>query len=248
MTTVKNIYDYINSIAPFDMQEEWDNSGFLIGDFRKEVKTVVLSLDATKDVCEFVSSINADLLITHHPVIFNGIKGIEKGSAVYTLVNNDIAQISAHTSFDTADCGINFNLATMLGLKNIRKIDDTFIFAGELDNGMSIDDFAEYVAEILDSNALRYTSTDKLINTVAVGGGACEEYVDKAMSEADAFVTGEMKYHTMLDAKEKDYAVISAGHYETENKPFLMLSNMLKKVFCDVEFVSAPCENPIDSI
>lgn len=70
MTTVKNIYDYINSIAPFDTQEEWDNSGHLVGDFRAEVKRVVLSLDATKEAVSYCADVNADLLLTHHPVIF----------------------------------------------------------------------------------------------------------------------------------------------------------------------------------
>ena len=82
MTTVKNIYDYINSIAPFDTQEEWDNSGHLIGDFRKEVKTCVMALDATKEVCLFAKSVNADLLLTHHPIIFNGVDSVKADSVV----------------------------------------------------------------------------------------------------------------------------------------------------------------------
>ncbi|MCR5208452.1 MAG: Nif3-like dinuclear metal center hexameric protein [Eubacterium sp.] len=248
MTTVKNIYDYINSIAPFDAQEEWDNSGHLAGDFRKEVKRCVLSLDATKDVCRFAADINADLLLTHHPIIFNGIDSVLSDSAVYTLVNSGVACISAHTNFDIADCGINFNLASLLGLKNVKRVDGSFIVTGELEEGMSIDDLAEYINDKLECSGIRYTDTDRLIKTVALGGGACEEEAELAFCNADCFVTGDMKYHKMLDISETGNAVIAAGHFETENKPFLMLKEKLEAVFTDVEFVAAPVSNPIKTV
>lgn len=248
MTTVKNIYDYINSIAPYSNQEDWDNSGALIGDFRGEVKRVVMALDATKSVCNFAKDVGADLVLTHHPIIFGGIKNVMSDSAVYILASSGIAHLCAHTNFDVADGGINDNLAELLELNNIRHIDDSFIVCGELESGMSMDDFAQYVADHLDTAGIRYTDTDKLISTVAVGGGACEEYIDLAMQNADCFVTGDMKYHPMLDASENGYAVISAGHFETENIPFLMLKDKLEKIFVDVEFIVAPVENPIKSV
>ncbi len=245
MTTVKNIYDYIDRLAPFDTQEEWDNSGFLLGDFRKEVKRVVLSLDASKKAAQFARSVGADLLLTHHPVIFGGVKEIKKGSALYEFVNADIAVICAHTSFDRAKDGINYNLASILGLENVKNIDTTFIVTAQLENEMSIDDFAVYVAECLDCHGLRYTDSEKMIKTVALGGGACAEYIPQAMANADCFLTGDLKYHEMLDASEADFPVISAGHFETENKPFLMLKNKLEEIFTDVEFIEAPVENPV---
>lgn len=248
MTTVKNIYDYINSIAPFETQEEWDNSGHLIGDFRGQVKKCVLSLDATKETCNFAKEVGADLFLCHHPVIFSGLSEIKKGSAVYTLVNSGISAISAHTNYDFAEGGINDTLADILGLKNKQHIGDGLVVKGELDMPMSIDDFAEFVSDTLNVSGIRYTDTQKLIKTVAVGGGACEEYIEEAYSEADCFITGDMKYHKMLDASEEGYAVISAGHFETENAPFLMLKEKLEKLFIDVEFIIAPRENPVKSI
>ena len=248
MTTVKNIYDYINSIAPFDTQEDWDNSGHLAGDFRKEVKRCVLALDAVKDVCRFAADVDAQLLVTHHPLIFRGIDSVKSDSAVYALVNSGVACISAHTNFDIADCGINFNLASLLGLNNPRRVEGSFIVAGELDSPMSIDDFAEPVSNTLECNGIRYTDTDKLIKTVAVGGGACEEEADAAFEAADCFVTGDMKYHIMLNYAEDGKTVISAGHYETESKPFLMIKDKLEEVFPDVEFIIAPYDNPIKTV
>lgn len=245
MTTVKNIYDYINSIAPFETQEEWDNAGFLIGEFRKQVKKAVLCLDVTKAVAEYAKDVEADVIISHHPVIFSGIKNVKKGSAVYTCIENDIAVISAHTNFDLAESGINYNLASRLGLNDIRQIDGSFITVGKLDYEMSIDDFAQFVRDTLEVSGLRYTDTEKPIQTIAVGGGACEEYTELAMQNADCFVTGDMKYHAMLDCAENGYAVISAGHYETEHDSFLMLMDKLKTIFVDVEFISANQKNPV---
>lgn len=248
MTTVKNIYDYIDRIAPFDTQEEWDNSGHLVGDFRKEVKRTVLALDTTKAVVEFAKDVDADLVISHHPVIFSAIKSIMNDSAVYGLINADIAQISVHTNFDKAEDGINDQLAKIIELENTYKICDDFLVVGDLQDEMSIDDFAEYVSDKLDVSGIRYTDTDKTISKVAVGGGACSEFMFDALKEADCFLTGDLKYHEMLDANEMGYAVISAGHFETENFAFLTIKDKLEKIFTDVEFIVAPRENPIKSI
>lgn len=248
MTTVKNIYDYINSIAPYDLQEDWDNSGHLIGDFRKEVKRVVLSLDATKQAVEFANDIGADLLFTHHPVIFSGVKQISSDSAVYKLANYGISYICAHTNFDKANGGINDNLAEILGIKNTSKMDNGFVVVGELDAPMSIDDFAEFVSDRLNVAGIRYTDTEKMIKRVAVCGGAGDDFVFEAGEIADCYVTGDLKYHGFLDAQQAGICVISAGHFETENQPFLSIKSKLESIFTDVEFVIAPSENPVKSL
>lgn len=245
MTTVKNIYDYINYIAPFDAQEKWDNSGFLVGDFRKEVKKVVLTLDVTKAVAAYAADIGADLIVSHHPIIFGGLTTLKKGDVVFDCIENHIAVISAHTSFDVADGGINDNLCERLGLVNVQKIEGTFINVGELDCEMSIDDFVQLVNDKLEVSGLRYTDTEKDIKRVAVGGGACEEFTENAMAVADCFLTGDMKYHKMLDCAEQGFAVISAGHFETESESFHMLLEKLQAVFPDVEFIWGEQKNPI---
>lgn len=248
MTTVKNIYDYINSFAPFDTQEEWDNSGFLLGEFRAEVKKALICLDVTKAAAQFAADIGTDLILSHHPIIFKPISRLVKGSAPYICAENNIAVISAHTNFDRANGGINDNLAAILELQNIRRAEDSFITVGELDCEMSIDDFAAYVRERLDSHGLRYTDADRLIKTVALGGGACEEYIDTAIRNADCFLTGDMKYHDMLDCSERGFAVISAGHFETEYKPFMMMTDRLSALFTDVEFIPFNQKNPVEAV
>ena len=248
MTTAKNIYDYINSIAPFNTQEEWDNAGFLIGEFRKEVKKVVLCLDVTKAVTQLAAERGAELILSHHPVIFNPISKIEKGCPIYSCVENNIAVISAHTNFDRAKCGINYNLAKRLGLQNIRQIENSFLAVGELESEMRFDEFAKFAVDALKAGGSRYTCGGKTVKTVAVGGGACDEYLDEAMSAADCFLTGEMKYHIMLDCSEIGYPVISAGHYETEYESFIMLADTLRKMFPDVEFIESNQLNPVLSV
>ncbi len=248
MTTVKNIYDYINSFAPYDTQEEWDNSGHLVGDFRQEVKKCVMALDCTKEVSSFAKEVGAELVLTHHPVILGDVKTVIKGSAVYTLVNSGISALCAHTNLDFAEGGINDNLASLLNLKNTSHIGDGLIVKGELEGEMSIDDFAEFVSDTLGCAGIRYTDTEKPVKTVALGGGGCQDYMFSALEEADCFITGDMKYHTMLDAAQEGRAVISAGHFETENAAFLMLKDKLEKTFTDVEFIVAPVENPIKSV
>lgn len=248
MTTVKNIYDYINSVAPFDTMEQWDNSGFLVGDFRKKVEKAVVTLDVTKAVAEYAESIGVDLIVSHHPIIFGGVKSVKKGSALYTAVNSDIAVVSAHTNFDMAKNGININLCKSLGLGDVQQIENSFVACGSLDCEMSIDDFAQYVADTLDVSGIRYTDTESPIKTVAVGGGACEEFAELALSYADCFLTGDMKYHQMLDFAEQGKAVISAGHFETESLPFKMFMEDLKKVFTDVEFIWGNQQNPVHTV
>lgn len=248
MTTVKDIYDYIDEIAPFSSMEEWDNSGFICGDINKQVSRVVMSLDACASAADFAASVGADLLLTHHPLIFKPVKNIEKGTALYTLIASDIAVLSAHTSFDRAKGGINDNLASLLGLCNTAHLGSGYLVVGDLTDGMSIDDFALFVSQTLGVHGLRYTDTDRIISRVAVGGGACGEYLEEAMENSDCFVTGELKYHELLYAAENNFAAVAAGHFETENLPFLMMKERLAKAFTDVEFITADVENPVFEI
>lgn len=248
MTKVKDIYNYIDSIAPFDTQEEWDNSGLLAGDFHSEVKSVVMSLDATKEAVSFARSVNSDLLLTHHPAIFSGLKSVPCGTAVYELISGGVSLICAHTNFDKAPGGIGFGLSSLLKLKNVEQKENGYVFTGDLDGEMSIDDVAEYVEEALDCHGIRYTDTDKMIKKIAVVGGSGGDFIEFAENCSDCLVTGDLKYHEMLDAREADYPVISAGHYETESLPFLMLKEKLEKEFPGVKFIIAPVSNPVLSV
>ena len=203
MTTVADINNWINSIAPYDTMEEWDNSGFLVGDMQAPVRRCVLSLDATLAVVDFTVGMGAELLLTHHPLIFHGLKQVYTGTP------------------------------------------DGFLTVGRLSQAMSVDDFAAMAGEVLESDGLRYTDTEALIETVAVCGGAGGEFWRQAQQLADCYLTGEVRYHDLLEAAEAQYPVLAAGHYETEYAAFMTLKERLEQAFPDVEFICAPQKNPV---
>jgi dinuclear metal center YbgI/SA1388 family protein len=245
MTTVADINNWINSIAPYDTMEEWDNSGFLVGDMQAPVRRCVLSLDATLAVVDFTVGMGAELLLTHHPLIFHGLRQVYTGTPVSELVQNGIALISAHTCFDKAPGGIGDRLAALLGLTNLTRSADGFLTVGRLSQAMSVDDFAAMAGEVLESDGLRYTDTEALIETVAVCGGAGGEFWRQAQQLADCYLTGEVRYHDLLEAAEAQYPVLAAGHYETEYAAFMTLKERLEQAFPDVEFICAPQKNPV---
>lgn len=245
MTTVADINNWINSIAPYDTMEEWDNSGFLVGDMQAPVRRCVLSLDATLAVVDFAVGMGAELLLTHHPLIFHGLRQVYTGTPVSELVQNSIALISAHTCFDKAPGGIGDRLAALLGLTNLTHSADGFLTVGRLSQAMSVDDFAAMAGEVLESDGLRYTDTEALIETVAVCGGAGGEFWRQAQQLADCYLTGEVRYHDLLEAAEAQYPVLVAGHYETEYAAFMTLKERLEQAFPDVEFICAPQKNPV---
>lgn len=119
---VKEIYEALNSFAPFKNAEKWDNSGILVGDVNSEVKKALLTLDVTEKVIEEAEKIGANLIISHHPIIFNPLKKVMAESLVYKLIKKDIAVISAHTNLDISPVGVNYALAKAIGLKNLKPL------------------------------------------------------------------------------------------------------------------------------
>ena len=151
MATVRDFFEYINSIAPIDTQESWDNSGFLVGNGEKEVTKVLVALDATENVLNEAAEKGAELIITHHPVIFGALKEFHPENIAFLATEKEIAIISEHTCLDIADGGVNDCLAAALELENVVKVDDGegLMRMGELEGSLSCEDFVKYVAEKL---------------------------------------------------------------------------------------------------
>ncbi len=318
---------------PIRLKEDWDNSGFLLGDTKKEVSRVLVTLDVTADAAREAVEGKFDLIVSHHPLIFSPVKSITDkdplSRILMMLIKNDVAVISMHTNYDSARTGVGDVLARTLGLKNTRVFGasrtDTYmklcvfvpredkarlsdvlfahgagvlgdygecsfstdgtgtflpmdgahpyigtvgkreeaaeakleviipkIRAGEIISAMreahpyeepafdlydieypkeefgygkvgDIDemdflDFARLVKERLSCDAVRYVRSCDKVRRVAVGGGSCAFLIPEAQAEgADVFVTGDAKYHEMLDAKESGMSVIAAGHFQTED-------------------------------
>ena len=242
MSKISDFYNFINKIAPFDTQESWDNSGFLIGDGNREVKKVMLSLDVTEPVLNEAESAGANLIISHHPIIFGALKEIHPQNMAFLAAEKGIAVISAHTCLDIAEGGVNDCLAAALGLDNIEKVDDGegLTRMGELKNALSCEDFVKYVAEKLGVGGIKYTPTDKIIKKVAVCGGSGGDLYKFSMNAgADAFVTANIKHNLFIEMRRDGFCVLDAGHFCTENTVIEPLSKKLKEEFPETEIIIA---------
>lgn len=229
MVKVKDIIERIEKFAPCGLAYDWDNTGFIAGDREKEVKKVFLTLDVLKETVDEAKKFGADMIISHHPILFKGIQTIDcstqDGYIVRELIKNDIALYCSHTSMDCAKGGINDILANKLGIKNPEVIEKNENFEGcglgrigKISNEMTLKEYAEFVKEKLNTPFVRVCGDfDKKISTVAVGGGACDDLIPDAINfGADVLVTADMKYHISQGAVCDGLAIIDAGHYPTE--------------------------------
>ena len=242
MTTVQNILDFIETIAPTSLKMEWDNVGLLCGRKGQEVRKILVALDPFTPVCQEAAQMGADLLVTHHPLIFQPLAAVTDettvGRAVMTLVKNDIAAINAHTNLDCANGGVNDTLAETLKLSAIQKIPtdpEGLLRQGEVKT-QDLDAFLDRIEQTLGCSGLRYVSGGKPVNRVAVGGGACGSALHAVIAAGcDTFVTADVKYNQFCDAKELGLNLIDAGHFSTENPVVAVLAEKIATAFPDVQ-------------
>lgn len=252
MITVKMISDYIDKIAPYSTKNDWDNCGVLVGDNEKEIKKVAFCLDLTSETLLESKNFGADLIITHHPIIFKAQKSFLKGNMAYELASNGISAISAHTCFDCAKDGVNDVLCEILGIKNPEGVPSEecqvpMARIGEIEEMSSLD-FAKKVSEKL-GTVCRVVDCENIIKKVAVCGGAGMDFLDDVIKMgADAYVTGDISHHGMLDAKEKGITLIGAGHFETENPAMGRLMGLIKKEFPELDCVVINQKIPVKFI
>ncbi len=248
MTTVQDIFDFLNSIAPFDTQESWDNSGFLVGSSSQEVTTAALALDITPQTVQLAKQAGAQLLISHHPVIFRPVKSVKESDPVFELIASGISAVCAHTNLDAAQGGVNDVLAQRLGLENVRVLPlpsgEQLVRCGTLPEAMNAEAFGERVAKALGSPAA-VADGGKPIRTVALCGGAGGDFIGEAAGSADAYVTGEIAHHEFLQAVQLGLTAVAAGHFETENPVIAPLAQRLAQQFPQVKFQVLAQPNPV---
>lgn len=240
MIAAREIMNYINEIAPFSTAMSFDNSGLLIGDTEQTSETVLLALDVTSEVIEEAVDSGAKIIISHHPVIFNPLKSIEKNSIPYLVVKNDITVISAHTNLDIAEAGVNNTLADYVGVVSENGTDSECLLIGELEKEISSEEFAYRIKSALSCRGLRYSKRNGTIKRVGISCGAGGSNIFAAESAgAEAFVTGEIKHHEILFANEKNIAVFDIGHFRSEDMIIPELALILGEKFTDTVFKQA---------
>lgn len=250
MTTVKDIYDFIDSFAPFATAMDFDNSGILAGDRNAPVNTAVAALDITPAVIEEAVETKAQLIISHHPIIFQPLRTLPYDSPAALLIKNGLSALCAHTNLDLSTKGVNVCLANALALQDVRLIENECIAVGTLSKTIDAKSFALYVRKSLSCNGVRFIGLRKAIKTVAVSSGAGGDSLYRCKElHADALVTGEIKHHQLLDAYRMNVAVVDAGHFCTENVVIKPLVQMLQKKFRSVNFIeSKHCTDAVEYV
>jgi len=243
MTNANDLFQYINSYAPVETQMDFDNAGFLFGSKERAVHSVLLALDATNAVIEEAAQKKVQVLITHHPVIFHPVKSIltndVTGRKLLFLAKNDISVISMHTNLDAAEGGVNDVLIRKLGAVTVsRSEEEPMMRIGELNEPTSLSDYLHYVKTSLHCNGIRYVDSGKPVRRIACLGGAGGEMLSAALhAGCDTFVTGDVDYHTFLDAAELGVNLIDADHFCTENPVMVDLQSRLEQAFPEVQFI-----------
>ncbi|WP_415396687.1 Nif3-like dinuclear metal center hexameric protein [Sulfurimonas sp. CS5] len=238
---ISEIYKFLNELSPFELQESWDNSGLLLGDFNQEVKKIVLSIDVDESLIESMD--NDTLLITHHPIIFGGLKQLEfskyPANLIQKMIKKNISNIAMHTNFDQTHLN-EFVATEVLGYKIAQK--DGFV--AYLDVDEDFDTFAKKVSLAFGLPHARCVKSSNRVKRVALTtGSGCS--LLKSIN-ADCFLTGDVKYHDAMEAKSIKLSLIDIGHFESEHFFAQILHRHLKNL--GLEAIISSSKNPFTYI
>ncbi|WP_304545354.1 Nif3-like dinuclear metal center hexameric protein [Sulfurimonas microaerophilic] len=238
---VLEIYDFLNQLSPFELQESWDNSGLLVGDFNHDIKTVALSIDVDEALIDSLEE--NTLLITHHPIIFGGLKQLEfskyPANLIQKMIQKNISNIAMHTNFDQTH--LNEYVATEILGYEIKEKDG---FVAYLEVNEDFDTFAKKISSAL---GLKFAKCVKCLDEVKTAalttGSGCS--LMRSL-HADCFLTGDVKYHDAMEAKSINLSLIDIGHYESEHFFAEILAKHLKNL--GLKVIIASSENPFTYI
>lgn len=236
MKSIGELYTFLNDRIPSSLSCDWDNDGLMVcGDRSAECKSVLLSLDVTKDTVKYAVNHGFSLIISHHPLIFKPLKGVNTldfvSDKAVSLIKANVSVFSFHTRLDIMRGGVNDALSDRLGLINTEVFgEDDLGRIGDLAGEMTPLALAERVKEVLGSPKVALVEGKNKIKRVAVVGGDGKDYIKAACGAgADAYITGSMSYNSMLDAFDMGLTVIEAGHFETENPVLSALERLIKE-------------------
>ncbi|MBR1627364.1 MAG: Nif3-like dinuclear metal center hexameric protein [Bacteroidales bacterium] len=247
-TYIQDIIFAIEEVAPLHWQESYDNAGLIIGDVNKECSGVLICLDVFASTVRQAVEKKCNLIISHHPFIFHGIKKLEHGSQITNIltlaIKNDIAVYSAHTNMDSSLIGVNAVLGEKLFLGNISPLDNeryssetNFLGSGAvgvLEQECRAEDYLQKVKKSLNLYSIRYAgNTEKKIKKVGYCGGSGSFLIDAAIQKGcDMFLTGDLKYHDFLSCEDK-IIIADIGHFESEQFIKQRFFDIISKKICN---------------
>lgn len=254
---VIDIENALESLAPKSLAEEWDNVGLMCGDEEQTVNRIFVCLELNAKTLSQATVFCADLIITHHPLIFKPLSSVTENTAaghyIRTLIKENISLISMHTNFDKANGGMNDLLANVLGLEDVRHYFDDECFSpegkplsnigrvGTLEPSMTLEDFSDFVRATLGCVNLRTVGNlSEEISTVALCSGSGGDLLGCAYhAGADVYLTGDISHHEAQSAVEIGLNLIDAGHFETENIICDFLESFINENFPEIEVLKA---------
>lgn len=241
MPNVSEILEYLWEVAPKEGAEHWDNVGHLVGRGEAPVSKVLVTLDITKAVIEEAAAWGAQLIVSHHPLIWDTYRHVTDAvfqqEKVILLLENKIAAICMHTNLDEAADGVDDTLVETLGLTSLGHLAESKVgHICELDEEMPLEAFLRLVKDKLGANGLRYCDGGKPVKRIATGCGSCSEYLPQAVAAGcDTFITGDIKHDRWIDALGQGLSLIDAGHYSTENPIVKKLAGKLAVRFPELQ-------------
>jgi len=245
---IKEVTDYLETVAPLEYQERYDNSGYIVGNSNDEFKGAVICLDSTEEVVDEAIELGYNLIIAHHPVIFQGIKKLTGktyiGRTILKAIKNDISIYAIHTNLDNAfENGVSTKIASKLGFTNLTILDPKLDFIAKginvgtgvvatLDEEMDELEALQLIKDKLNLNCIKYTNLiGKKVKRIAICGGSCSFLLRKAIkANADIFITADFKYHEYFNA-ENQLIIADIGHYESEIFTIELVFDILKNKF-----------------
>lgn len=237
---IRDIYEYINKIAPFDSAEEWDNVGLLIGDMNGETDNVIVALDCTRDAFDMAIEKGAKLIVTHHPVIFEATRDFTADTLPWQLAQAGISVISAHTNLDKAESGVNAELCKVIGIDAKPCEIDPCLVVGESPIEIPFDAFLSNIKATLGIEFLRVHKAKNTIGKIAVCCGSGGDFLDTAHSfGCDTLLTGDVKHNVFVAAALLGINLIDAGHFATEDIIVEPLAERLRKEFPKTTFFTS---------
>lgn len=246
---VGDILEYLSELAPLETAESYDNVGLLVGCADEEVTGVCCCVDITHEVIKEASEKGANLIISHHPVIFEGLKSIPTWNPVVELIQQNIAAIAMHTNFDVAPNGVNETLVELLKFECSGYLDGKYGAVCDMPLFFTPKALAEHCKAKLDLGCVKFSAKDaekKSLSRVAVccGGGVDRDIMRLAReNNVDAIISGDIKHNFWIEAENCGISLIDAGHFGTEKAAAHSLAKLVTLRFSSVPVFSAECEH-----